>query len=246
MKGLNLDINFIVRHQRPQILSDPYHDFSENRLTEILEKKDCELTWSDFSDLFGPHLPAGSYEEVVYFLPLAFLEIQNNSDDALDLITPVFVFCSKNYVQLTIDGNIEFVNHHIIQCLKQWTNSFEIKHFDKSACLKKGWEIEYFDYVVNSELVCTCISDLVEYGSFSSLVTLFVKSLTNDKVGALWFLELSRARCDVYHPPNQGEIANMLSNSTLLNVAYEIVLGEIMDDIKSPTYWTNTLNEIGL
>jgi hypothetical protein len=71
------------KHPRPKRLSDPFHDNTPESLRELLSKSDTDMRWADFACLLGPHLPAGTYEEVAYFLPLAFDYIGANEKDAL-------------------------------------------------------------------------------------------------------------------------------------------------------------------
>lgn len=216
-------------------------------LNNLLRKDDSQLNWSDFSCLFGPHLPAGTYEELIYFLPAAFNYLKHHEEDALDLVTPIFGFCSKNAELLRNDGFELLVREQITECLNYWIRDFRIKHYDKEMCIRKGWRLIYQDIVQNTETICEGISDLVRFESFSPLAVEFIKSLAHhggDLTKASWFLELSRARSDVYAPPEAPEIQSLLSDSNLLNEAYAVVWPEACD--YRLTYWHDTFQKLGL
>ncbi len=77
------DIFAIYPH--PERLSDPWRDFSEEELTAIVSKRNSELDWRDFSNVFSNCLPAGEYCESVYYLPLAMEYIINEKEDYYQL-----------------------------------------------------------------------------------------------------------------------------------------------------------------
>jgi hypothetical protein len=52
------------KYLRPGALSDPFRDNTPATLRELLRNTDSELRWGGFNALLGPHLPAGTYEEV--------------------------------------------------------------------------------------------------------------------------------------------------------------------------------------
>ena len=116
------------KYSRPKKLSDPYSDFTPRMLKELLNKSNSELRWSDYSSLFGPHLPAGTYEEVIYFLPNAFSHLKNHEYDALDLVTPIFGFCSKNIERLKGDGLDKAIKEKIVECLNYWVRAVSYTH----------------------------------------------------------------------------------------------------------------------
>jgi hypothetical protein len=235
------------KYSRPKKLSDPYSDFTAEMLEDLLNQNDSEFERSDYCCLFGPHLPAGTYEEVMYFLPKAFAYLKMHEDDALDLVTPIFGFCSLNIARLQKDGLEEIIKEKIMECLNYWVRDFKIEHFDKEMCVSKGWRLRYKDLVHNSETVCEGTTDLVRFETLSSLAIDFTKSLAyhnGDITKASWFIEFSRSRFDVYTPPNLLEIQELLSDDTLLNEAYAILWPETHD--YNLTYWRDTFSKLGL
>ncbi len=239
--------SFKTNYKKPKKLSDPYYDFTPCMLNDLLRKSDEELIWSDYANLFGPHLPAGTYEEVMYYLPKAFHYLKLNEEDSLDLVTPIFGFCSINLEKLADDGLSATIKSNILECLNYWIREFRIVHYDKPACLKKGWGINYQDLVYNSDVICKSTSELVRFETLEELAIKFVQSLAYHKgefTKAAWFLEYSRARFDVYTPPNNEIIQEMLTNKELLNNAYAVVWAEAMEESASPTYWRDTFNRL--
>jgi hypothetical protein len=87
---------FHVRQSRPHQLSDPGFDFWPEELKRLLAVCDQELTWADFQSLPGPYLPAGTYDEVIYDLPLALKHLRDHTKDAGDMMDAVVGFCSRN------------------------------------------------------------------------------------------------------------------------------------------------------
>ena len=59
-----------MKYKKPTRLSDPGGDFSPEELNGILLKQDAELGWRDFDRIFQGKMPAGTYEEVGYYIPL--------------------------------------------------------------------------------------------------------------------------------------------------------------------------------
>jgi Pyruvate/2-oxoacid:ferredoxin oxidoreductase delta subunit len=57
--------------RRPQKLSDPFRDFSQEELQQIINTKDNQMGFHELNCLFNSFLPAGTYDEVVYFFPIA-------------------------------------------------------------------------------------------------------------------------------------------------------------------------------
>ncbi len=235
------------KFRRPRKLSDPYNDFTNEMLTRLLRLKDDEFGWCELSHLFGPHLPAGTYDEVMYFLPRAFSCLKEREDDALSLVTAVFGFCSKNIKNLNRDRLDLLVMEEIRTCLEFWIRDFRVEHFDRQMCKAKGWGRKYFDYVYNSETLCEAITDLTRFEVLSSIATDFVRGLAHhdgDIVKASWFLELSRSRYDVRTPSENLEILSILSNRDLLLNAYVVIWTEVSEYM--PTYWRDTFKKLGL
>lgn len=235
------------KYKKPTKLSDPYDDFSPSLLKKLLEVEEEKFAWNAFSNLLGPHLPAGTYEEVIYFLPRAFEFLKQHEEDALDLVTPVFGFCSKNTENLVADGFLPAVVDEIRNCFEYWVKDFRIEHYDKDMCEAKGWKHDYQDLVWNSQHICEGLSDLENFQTLAKVAVEFMNSLAyhrDDMTRASWFLELSRARDDVVPPSDLIEVQQLLANRDLLNDAYAIVWADARD--YKLTYWRDTFKKLAL
>ena len=94
---------------------------------------------------------------------------------------------------------------------------------------------------------CHRRTDLVRFETLSSLAVDFTKSLAHhnrDITKASWFIEYSRARFDVYTPPDIPEMQTLLSDENLLNEAYALIWPEVRE--YKLTYWRDTFSKIGL
>jgi hypothetical protein len=208
-----------------------------------LSTPDSKLTWSDFQILLGPHLPAGSYEEVAYFLPLAFDHIRARQEDALDLCTTLTWFCSTYSKQLASDGVVESARQSMADLLRRWTATFDITHFDEAACRAKGWGIKYSDYVQRSETVYQTLCDFTEYVEHSDLAEYFMEDLSafgRDPIKAAWLLDLVRSREEPYHPPLTAATQKCAADTDLLQRAFDCVAATGSLWNASPTYWYDT------
>lgn len=112
--------------RKPARLSDPMNDFSPEELTGILSKKDSELDWRDFDRLFQGKLPAGTYEELCYYLPPACAYIENQAD-ACDFFKHFSVWIGDHYERLKADGLIAPVVSAFHALFRKATSSFSLE-----------------------------------------------------------------------------------------------------------------------
>ena len=85
------------KYSRPAKLSDPCSDFSQEELKAIISKCDADLTETDLICISQSLLPAGNYNESVYFLPIALERFCK--DDGFAEMTSSFELagdCPKN------------------------------------------------------------------------------------------------------------------------------------------------------
>lgn len=112
--------------RKPARLSDPMNDFSPEELTGILSKKDSELDWRDFDRLFQGKLPAGTYEELCYYLPLACSYIENQAD-ACDFFEHFSVWIGDHYERLKADCLIAPIVSAFHALFRKATSSFSLE-----------------------------------------------------------------------------------------------------------------------
>lgn len=236
-----------IPYPRPTKLSDPSCDFSPEKLQRILAIPDDELGWRDLRDLLGPFLPAGTYEESVYFLPFGFQELQRE-EGALDLTTSVSGFISRFADDLERDGLQDECRAEMERCLLRWVSEFRVEHFDRRGCAAKGWGLDYFDYVRGTEVVCETLRDLDRFVRHADLVDGFIVRLaeSEDAVSCAWFLELVRARGDVRPPPPRETFQRYVTDRRLLAEKAAIIREDVAIATVSPTYWNDVFRKLGL
>ena len=112
-----------MKYRKPARLSDPMSDFSQEELNAILSKNDSELGWADYDRIFQGKLPAGTYEEVRYYIPpvCAFIE---NQRDACNFFEHFSVWIEDHYAQLKEDGLIAPVVSAFHALFRKATSSF--------------------------------------------------------------------------------------------------------------------------
>jgi hypothetical protein len=238
-----------VKRPRPRQLSNPDGEFGPDTIAEILDAPDAHLQWRHFQSLLGPYFTAGTYEEVLYFLPKAFDYILAHDDDSLELVTSLIWFVSIFDEQLRHERLRNATRDRLRDCLSHWTAEFTVVHFDLDACRQKGWGIAYDDCVKNCEVICEGTCDLVRFKQHADLAVEFVQSLAyhaGNDVKAAWFLEYSRSRFDVYTPPDDAQIRELLMDRELLESAAEVVRKQRVVSDPSPTYWRDTFFELGM
>ena len=108
-------------------LSDPGSDFSPEELNRILSKKDAELDWADFDCLFSGKMPAGTYEEVRYYIPLACAYIEKQGD-ACNFFEHFSIWIEDNYARLNEDGLIAPVASAFHALFRRATSSFDLEY----------------------------------------------------------------------------------------------------------------------
>ncbi len=115
-----------MKYKKPTCLSDPMSDFSQEELNGILLKKDTELDWRDFDCLFQGRMPAGTYEEVCYYLPLACSCIENESD-ACDFFEHFSIWIEDNRERLKADGFIDTIVSSFHSLFRKATSLFSLE-----------------------------------------------------------------------------------------------------------------------
>lgn len=243
--------SFRVKYPRPKKLSDPHSDFTPMLLDEILSTPDKQLYLRHYKNLLGPFLPAGKYEESVYFLPSAFRYLLTHEADALELGTSLIWFSSEYASKLEKDKLLDTVRDCIHELLDYWTRKFIVIHFDKAACREKGWGDYYFDYVENSEAVTQATADLVRFEKHADLAEKFIWDLAlndeNDPIKAAWFLEYSRNRIRAaYRPPDYEPIQYLINDIDSLNRAAKVVTEKLILTEPSTTYWRDIFDKLNL
>lgn len=246
-----------IKYPRPTKLSDPYGDFSESHLKEILATNDSDFEGIDYRNLFGPHVTAGTYEEVIYFLPLAFAYFAQpeNEPGAYEMLDAIVGFASDYAEYLKTDGLLEVVGNCFQECLQSWIRTFTIIHYDKTECYKKGWGLEYADIVARLELLTETIYEMRSKKTFADTAGEFVQQLSeneSDPIKAAWFLAYA---ADEYLRDEQtpkmfkfkfDAIQSAILDHERLKHAQNLVRGNPALYDMSPSYWHDTFEFLGL
>ena len=116
-----------MKYEKPTRLSDPGGDFSLEELNRILSKEDAELDWADFDCLFFGKMPAGTYEEVRYYIPLACSYIENQRD-ACNFFEHFSIWIEENYARLKEDGFVDLIVAAFHNLFRNATSSFELEY----------------------------------------------------------------------------------------------------------------------
>ena len=187
----DMGLPFRTHHGRPVRFSDPDRHFSRSRLTKILRTPDEALSWSEFREIFHVGTPAGTYEESVYFLPIALRDMRVKPRDALEFMSGVCCFVADNVHRLEADSLLQPAIEAVTEIFRAWTRRFVVTHYDAEACRGKGWRIDHQDIVENSQEVSELIADLWRYPPFPDLGDRLVEDLArphDDHSKSAWFL----------------------------------------------------------
>src|SRR5579862_751429 len=197
----DMGLPFRAPYNRPTRLSDPYRHFSPHRLKSILQTSDETLSWSDFREIFHFGTPAGTYEEIVYFLPFALRFMRLSPRDALEFMSGMCCVIADNVQRLDADSLLRPTIEAVADSFRAWTKAFVVIHYDAEACRTKGWTIDHQDIVVNSQEVSELLADLWRYPALHDLGDRLIADLAHqhdDHWKSAWFLEYARATLQGY------------------------------------------------
>ncbi|MEO8608178.1 MAG: hypothetical protein ABI690_09870 [Chloroflexota bacterium] len=245
---------FRIKYPRPKKLSDPYHDFTPDMLEEILAIPDDKLKGYHFLQILGPTLPAGTYEESVYFLPGAFRYLITDDEYAPTLINPIVEFISKNAERLAKDKILDAARECIHEAFDYWTNQFVVVH-RRAPSINKVKRLGYSDYAKNFGAVWIMIVELLKYGTDDDIAEDFVQSLsdnTSNPIKAAWYLTCASYSRDLYRQHrtrrelNSNRILQLIQDKERLKKAAELVREKLVPGEKSPTFWRDVFNNLGV
>lgn len=238
-------------YSRPKWLSDPFCDYSIDHIERLLATPDEELNWEHFRYLLGPHLPAGTYAESVYFLPLAFDYFLTHEEVALELVSPLVGFVSKNATSLRQDGALDAVRTKLHSCIDRWSSEFTIIHFDRDACREREWGLRYYDYVRYSEILMDFLNDLINFEAHQDLALSFITNMAaadDSPLLSAWYLEFARVQSTSKLPRpmrKQRQIMNLFDDEEMAWNHSTIVRESLPSFDPEATYWLDTFDWLG-
>lgn len=104
----------------------------------------------------------GTFEELSYFVP-RMVELLADSENGFEygvLSFSFFRMLRDNEQQYKALGVWSAIEGAICDILALRTQEFHVRHYDRGACEKKGWGIEYFDLMVWTDLMDDLLGEL--------------------------------------------------------------------------------------
>jgi hypothetical protein len=225
---------------------------------------DAELGWSDFKALFAISSCTATYDERLYFLPLALDYLRLNPREGTEYTSDLLYFLSSHAQELRRDELLEEALRAIRSCVDAWTESFSVVHFDLDACRAKGWRLDHDDYVRNADAVKDIVDGLLRYKTHVLLAEELVVQWTapgRSATAAAWLLEFAReerrtyryysknpapARLDMVPTKSNARIHAAVTDQDALQIALTEVASTIVPMTESPTYWPDLISQLEL
>lgn len=146
---------------RPMRLSDPGGDFlDEEELKTILATPDQQMGFYEFNCLFQGRLPAGEYDEVIYFLPMALNYILEEKDGWETLIENFIIWLNDNESRLRKEGLWNGILDKLTaQTTAKINAPFRLRRFTDehhdNCFYPKGWD--WFEAIDSATHTCQTI-----------------------------------------------------------------------------------------
>jgi hypothetical protein len=169
-------ILFKTPYPRPTRLSDPSYDFGGDA-SYILKTPDEEMRWDHFQSILGENLPAGTYEESVYFLPLALDFMRRNPGDAFQCEDSVIGWIAKCLDRLRADGLEVPARDGLRSCFETWTSRFNVIHNEPEVWRRMHWSPPMDDLVLYSWTISNFIESLTRFDPMMDIAELCIDSL---------------------------------------------------------------------
>lgn len=175
---------------KPSQLSDPHHDYGERYLDKILSKEDNDLDAIDYRDLLNGNVPAGTFKEVAYYLPLSINYLCLEFYDQLEMINSWvdFLYENKSSISNYFNIGVEDILNQIFSCL---TENFKIVQINEAERKKLNLNINNSRYIENLELLCYLFKRANLYNEGSAWIRRKVEEMKNgNEIQKKWLYEL--------------------------------------------------------
>ena len=218
------------KYPRPAKFSDPGADFSEEELSELIRKQDSDLTEGDLMCIFQGALPAGEYQEVMYFLPIALKHIAE--DKEIDTADNFLCWMGHNEESLRADG-----------CYDNLLDFFELLFaYLTSECVFNGMHMR--DGALCDTIVYILNDSHHERGDV--LLQKYLGSAENYVQAAwlLYFLE-QHYRCIPFHDKS-AYMEKVAYDKNLRQKIYDLIVEEAMKDETVLQFGDHKLQYCGL
>ncbi len=152
----------------PYHLSDPEGDFTSEQdrlwLSATIAKQGVGLTHYDLLCIFQMYLPAGTYTECLYYLPIAFDYILNQEIE-ISLLESILFFLDKNQKELEKDCMWSNCVEKLKAILQKSLNVKPSKKNNLQNISDAAWEIFT---LFNSQIGSTCLwRDFEQFGKIN-------------------------------------------------------------------------------
>jgi hypothetical protein len=182
-------ISLPVSYPRPQGFSNPDDDFSFEELHSIIIKDDKDLTITDFICIFQAFIPAGTYEECAYFIPVllqrAEMESKNEHGEAGELYSDLIEWLNFFHQEAMADGMLQSVKDILLLKLSTFLENYTI---DYKTLEKHGYPIAIHISSVDALFFYMNERVYFGYGGDAVLENKLRQPLTY--VSAAWFFTL--------------------------------------------------------
>ncbi len=164
-------------YPRPVKLSDPCHDFSPEECAAILAVPDEKMGVLELRNIFQSYLPAGTYNECAYFIPLALRFLDNRGENASDLADDFLVWAGEYKTDLEKDGLFTPIRVHLQKLLRACLSELRIQ-LDPVP----GWDVPC---PIDEPLVESLIFGLNRVHDGRKVFDLAATQIVLDTIGAL-------------------------------------------------------------
>jgi hypothetical protein len=195
------------------------------------------------------NIPAGTYEEVIYFLPLAFRSILASEMLAGEIIPDVISFVSDHDIQFRKDNLSEPSRDCLREFLVTWSQDFNIVDHITQRPVEGFERIKHIYYVKFSDLIVMMTGEFIRHHTYRDIAESFVRDLAafeTDAKKAAWFLEYAQRRKDPWFPKMDEAIAALIHDEDALMKAALVILDTFPPNTPLPPYWRQAFRALRL
>lgn len=252
----------IIKYKKPACFSDPYQRYAEATKDAILKKAGFSIDIEDFKIIFGGSMPAGVYEESVFFLPDALRYISSHYwenaihywenamseyDSFGELLELFFRWIVWHYDYMKNDDIWDLLCHYLYELFYLATSRFEL--IDNGVPAGLAYLKSFFTYLGNSPSLAEDHMRLeFPYDITESFLEKRFTRMDDTFAGMAWLILLYNGYLGV---GNIYGVAGIKESRFLENMTKEsswqseIIINIISETEKRPEtteYWSNVLD----
>ena len=146
--------NVEVKRPKPERLSDPYGRYPGELKDAILSKRGSDLSARELTALFGGSMPAGTYDEIVRYLPdvtrylfeYYWERVPAGDEEFEELLRRFFLWTVFFHDELTQDGLRDELDGYLSDLFALATDRFEVRDGVAAGLAPVGAFFEYFGH----------------------------------------------------------------------------------------------------